>query len=93
MIKKTLDFFAVLCVLFLVAACGLFSNRPTFQPYDPVRTLCGSIGLIHWHQEDSAATVKQVKEHNAVRRSLCPKDRYQEWYYDQVGLAVAAPTQ
>jgi hypothetical protein len=91
--KKARDLAAVFALLWLLGACGLFAQKPTLQPYDPVRTLCGGIGLIHWHLDDSASTVKQVKEHNAVRRSLCPKDHYPEWYYDQVGLAVAAPPQ
>ena len=88
--KKARDLAAVFALLWLLAACGLFSPKPTLVPYDPVRTLCGAIGLMHWHPEDSASTVKQVKEHNAVRRSLCPKDRYPEWYYPGLD-AVTAP--
>lgn len=79
--------FLVSCLMAVVlSGCGLlslFNDRPApVVPHDPVRTMCGAIGLIHWRPKDTTETVKQIKVHNEIRRTMCPPDRYHEWYYD-----------
>ena len=69
-------------MLTAVSGCGLFLRRPVATMHDPVRTLCGAIGLIHWNKSDTPDTIKQVKAHNSLRRIMCPAGTYEEWYYD-----------
>lgn len=73
----------LIAIAISVSGClGLFQPKAPVVTHDPVRTVCGAIGKIHWSQKDTAETVKQIKVHNEIRRTLCPPDRYTEWYYD-----------
>lgn len=78
-----------IALIMTLAACTLFSRPAPVITHDPVRTLCAGIGQMTWRQADTEETKKSIKVHNAVRRTLCPPDRYPEWYYGeqaQVGL-------
>jgi hypothetical protein len=78
----------MLAVIMTMAACTLFPKPQPTITHDPVRTLCGAVGLMTWRQADTDETKKNIKVHNANRRALCPPDRYPEWYYGEAATAA-----
>lgn len=77
----------LIAIALVLSACVLFEKKEPPARHDPVRTLCGSIGLMTWRQADTEETKKNIKVHNAIRRTLCPPDRYPEWYYGETASA------
>ncbi len=78
----------MLAVVMTMAACTLFPKPQPKVTHDPVRTLCAAIGQMTWRQADTEKTKENIKVHNAIRRTLCPPDRYPEWYYGEAATAA-----
>lgn len=77
----------LIAIALVLSACVLFPKKEPPVAHDPVRTLCASIGQLSWRQADTEETKKNIKVHNAVRRALCPPDRYPEWWYGEQSQA------
>lgn len=77
----------LIAIALVLSACVLFPKKEPPVRHDPVRTLCASIGQMTWRQADTDETKKNIKVHNAIRRTLCPPDRYPEWYYGETASA------